>query len=478
MEFSATNVSDSSLPEKRILDKMAIYFDTRHAPDLSLDFVRNRDFDSVRLIIQMKIGYHGEEFPTRSMFMACFFGGGYLDYDNLPVYQDFTMADFIMQHSSHQQRSSAFQEAMRFAVLRNNSVMEKIDFLLTLRAKYEIEVDDILLSRNSKFLTKEIVDKLLRNGYEKQAHHILFKCIASWDVSDNGLECQERSRSLIEEFGISLTEHGPTALQAAVVSNNHLMIAFLVAQGVDINSSEMLNIAIGLKEKGNHNASFDTMKMLLEHGARIEQVRTMLPRLQNTEDEARLGLLFQYGAQFDYKGLWTRATPRFVEFLLKNDDGAARNLVFIDEVFYACCGTNAYYMDSVKCMEILTMLINAGVDFTKLEPINKKKCYKDVIALRFGKLSSFTSPLGQAVAKNDEKEFTKLISSKGVKRKLDDMPHWNALHVAADYGRTEMARKMVALGADTNALTPDGLTAFHLAAAAGHSDTLLAMMKP
>jgi len=471
--------ADSSSPEKRVLEKIFYYYlSDSQCNSLPFYFVCNRDFDSVRVIIQMKLGPGREDFPINSMIKACFGGAKTDDGD------DFTMADFIMQYSSQQQRFLAFGEVMNYAIYQMNPSVKKIDFLLNLRAKYDIEVDCNIFVRGRLPLPKQIVYKLLRNGYGKYAHSVLFDCISHLDLSvaigepEDDLENFERSKGLIEEFGISLGKHGLDALEHAILANNHLMIAFLIAQGVSINSLDALRIAVesvrGYDDK--HIVSYDTMKMLLEHGAYTEkiQVMSLVPYLVRPQDELRLSLLFQYGVQFDYKGLQARVTPRLVKFMLKSDHRAARNPVFISEVFNACCGFEAHIC-GLRCREILTIMIDAGADFTKFEPITEKKCYKDAIALRFGKLSDFTSSLGKAVAKDDETKFTKLITcSKGVKRKLNDTPNWNALHVAADYGRTEMARKMVSLGADTNIVTPDGLTAFHLAAAAGHSETLLA----
>jgi len=465
MELNVSSIFDSSSPEKRVLKKMALYFDKNQSDvsDIACYFVINGDFESIRVIIQMKLGPKHEEVRTISMFMFCF---GLL-HNSCKLYpENFIMADFIMLHSSQQQRIDAFKWTMCRVLEENNPLMEHIEFLLTLRAKYEIEVDGDIFDQQ---VDEHIIDKLLRNGYGKYAHLELFKCIVTNEGPEGDFKSLERSQCIIEEFGISLAEHGPVALKEAVKANNHLMISFLINQGVNIDPC-----LLGFDVFEN----IETMKILLEHGSSTENVeRFPVGFFCSPEGEAKLVLLLQHCVQIDYTYLHDFVTPRFVRFLLKNDHGAAMNPLFINGVFQACCG-HAHFLKDDECIEILTMLINAGVDFTKLEPINKKTCYKKAIALQFGKQAKSTSSLGKAVAKNDKVKFTELISrsTAGVKRKMNAMPY-NALHVAAKYGRTEFARKMVELGADTNAMTPDGENAFHIAAAAGHRDTLLALMK-
>jgi len=466
--------ASTSTPAMRLVSDLIEYFCPRSACDLSYELIKKRDVEVVGLLIKMKL--RNKEFPIEWMLRASF---GYYPVTVFFSCKDYEMAEFIIKNSSAQQRSFGYLDLMSCIFGREKEIenlLTALEFLLTLRGKYDIEVDgkDVFDCCLSEEVPEIVVDMLLRNGCANEAHRALNHCIMQHGHRDDNFELLERCKWLINEFDISLSVHGLGALEEAV-RNNHLhVVEYLITQNVDVNLSSALRIAVT-----EDTVNLQTLKHLLARGARTDQIEDCLRSL--VKQESKLRLLLKHGVNFGKGLLPSLVKPCLVKLLLQYDLGAVRNPDFINPVFNVCCGNQALHfpLDDEMRLDILTQVIDAGFDFTKFEPLQKKSVLAHAISKRFGKSAKFTSALGKAVAKNDDKKFTELIvTGVGSKRKLNDNPCWNALHVAADFGRTEMARRLVFSGAaELQAITSHGYTAFHLAAAVGHADTLLALVE-
>ena len=288
------------------------------------------------------------------------------------------------------------------------------------------------------------------------------------------------SRTLIVAAGLCLGVVGtagqaqnpaaPEPMYAAIRSGDVSKVAALLSSGSDVNAKERRGGATPLMLAAAFG-SLDTMRMLIEKGADVNarSAGEATALMWAATDLDKVRLLIDKGADVNAVSSLGRSalllaamsdrSAEIVRLLVAR--GANVRIVAKDNSGAVVAATTGNDIETIR------FLVERGADINTSDALGRTPL---MTASAHGNLAAVKLLLSKGAGVNLVSLAPEASPQGRVKNGIIALGSFTALHLAAPYGPADLAKALLAAGADVNARDSRGLTALMLSVATDHGD--------